>query len=41
MRVLGELEGELEGLDGWGQLLAKDCVTPDAQVIEERVEELR
>ncbi len=41
MRVLGELEGLLEELDGWGQLLTKDCVKPDGQVIENRVDELR
>lgn len=41
MRVLAELEGELEELDGWGQLLIKDCVKPDAQVIENRVDEMR
>ncbi len=41
MRVLGELEGRLEELDGWGQLLTKDCVKADGQVIEDRVDELK
>lgn len=39
--MLGELEGKLEELDGWEQLLTKDCVKPDGQVIENRVDELR
>ena len=41
MKLLGELEGQLEELDGWGQLLTKDCVKPDGEVIQGRVEDLR
>ena len=41
MKELGESEGQLDELDGWGQLLIKDCVQPDGEIIQDRVEELR
>ena len=30
----------MEELDGWGQLLIKECVTPDGEVIQERLNDL-
>jgi len=41
MRVLGELESQAEEINGWGQLLMKDCVTPDGELIETRVEDIK
>jgi len=38
---LSELEGKLEELNGWGQLLVKDCVEPDGEVIQERMDSLK
>ncbi len=36
-----ELEHKLEDLDGWGQLLIKECVSPDGEVIQERINDLK
>ena len=41
MKALSELEGKLEELDGWGQLLIKECVTPDGEVIQQRINSLK
>ena len=41
MKALSELEGQFEELDGWGQLLIKECVTPDGEVIQQRLDDLR
>ena len=41
MKVLAELESQLDDLDGWGQLLIKDCVETDGEVVQHRVNELR
>lgn len=38
---LSELEGKLEELDGWGQLLIKECVTPDGETIQQRLDDLK
>ena len=41
MKGLLALDGDLEDLNGWGQLLIKDCVTPDGEVIQERMDSLK
>ena len=41
MKSLAELENQLDDLDGWGQLLIKDCVETDGEVVQHRVNELR
>ena len=41
MKGLAELETQLDDLDGWGQLLIKDCVETDGEVVQHRVNELR
>ena len=41
MKALSELDGQFEELDGWGQLLIKECVTPDGEVIQQRLDDLR
>ena len=41
MKGLAELETQLDELDGWGQLLIKDCVETDGEVVQHRVNELR
>ncbi len=41
MKALSELEGKLEELNGWGQLLVKECVVPDGEVIQERLDSLK
>ena len=41
LKALSELEGKLEDLNGWGQLLVKDCVVPDGEVIQERMDSLK
>ena len=38
---MSELENKLEELDGWGQLLIKECVTPDGEVIQLRIDDLK
>ena len=41
MKILADLENQLDELDGWGQLLIKDCVETDGDVVQHRVDELR
>lgn len=41
MKELGKLEAQLDDLDGWSQLLIKDCVEPDGEVIQHKVADLR
>ena len=41
LKALSELETELEEMDGWGQLLIKECVSPDGQVIQQRIDDLK
>ena len=41
MKGLAELETQLDELDGWGQLLIKDCIETDGEVVQHRVNELR
>ena len=41
LKNLSFLEGELDELDGLGQLLCRECVKPDGKVIQQRIEELR
>lgn len=31
----------MEELDGWGQLLIKECVTPDGEVIQQKIDNLK
>lgn len=41
MKSLLQLEGKLEELDGWGQLLIRECVSPDGEVIQQRLDDLK
>lgn len=41
MKCLADLEAQLDDLDGWGQLLIKDSVETDGEVVQRRVNELR
>ena len=41
MKELGKLETQLDDLDGWGQLLVKDCVEPDGEVIQQKMASIR
>ena len=41
MKALSELEGQFEELDGWGQLLIKECVPADGEVLQQRLDDLR
>ena len=41
MKSLADLETQLDDLDGWGQLLIKDCMETDGEVVQHRVNELR
>ena len=41
MKGLADLETQLDELDGWGQLLIKDCVETDGEVVQQRVNDLR
>lgn len=41
MKSLADLEAQLDELDGWGQLLIKDCVEADGDVVQHRVNDLR
>ena len=38
---MGELEGQLDGLEGLGLLLASNCVAEDKEVILQRTSDLR
>ena len=41
LKALSDLEGKLDELNGWGQLLVKECVVPDGEVIQERLDSLK
>lgn len=41
LKALLELETGLEELSGWGHLLIKECVTPDGDVIQQRLDSLK
>lgn len=38
---MSELDGEVEELEGWGQLLIKECVSPDGDVIQQKLNDLK
>ena len=39
--MLAGLETQLDDLDGLGQLLGKECVKADGEVIQQRIADLR
>ena len=40
-KSLGELQGQLDEVEGMGQLLASGCVHDDKEAIMEKINELR
>ena len=41
LKVLANLESQLDDLDGLGQQLSRDCVKADGEVIQQRIADLR
>ena len=41
LKMLAGLETQLDDLDGLGQLLSKECVKADGDVIQQRIADLR
>lgn len=41
LKSLSELEDQFEELNGWGQLLIKECVPTDGEVIQQKLDDLR